>query len=83
MDEPTARDVIVVRALESADGAREIWSDADRVWAGRAAAEEVGESATDEAFLGCRAALAIERLRKRLIVAGSASIESMATGAHT
>ena len=65
MDEPTARDVIVVRALESADGAREIWSDADRVWAGRAAAEEVGESATDEAFLGRRAALAIERLRKR------------------
>ena len=65
MDEPAARDVIIVRALESADGAREIWSDADRVWAGRAAAEAVGESATDDAFLGRRAALVIERLRKR------------------
>jgi hypothetical protein len=65
VDEPTARDVIVVRALESADGAREIWSDADRVWASREAAEDVGESATDDAFLGRRAALVIERLRKR------------------
>jgi hypothetical protein len=65
MDELAARDAVTVRALESADGAREIWSDADRVWAGRAAAEAVGESASDDAFIGRRAALALERLRKR------------------
>ncbi len=65
MDELAARDAVTVRALESADGARDIWSDADRVWAGRTAAEEVGESASDDAFIGRRAALAIERLRKR------------------
>ena len=65
MDELAARDAVTVRALESADGARQIWSDADRVWAGRAAAEAVGESASDDAFIGRRAALAIERLRKR------------------
>jgi len=65
MDELAARDAITVRALESTDGAREIWSDADRVWAGRAAAEALGESAPDDAFIGRRAALALERLRKR------------------
>lgn len=65
MDELAARDAVTVRALESADGAREIWSDADRVWAGQAAAEAVGERVSDDAFIGRRAALAIERLRKR------------------
>lgn len=65
MNERTARDVMIVRALETADGAREIWSDADRVWAGRAAAEAVGESAAEDAFLGRRAELVLERLNKR------------------
>ena len=65
MNEHAARDVVLVRAIETADGAREIWSDADRVWAGRTAAEVVGESASDDAFLGHRATLALQRLATR------------------
>jgi hypothetical protein len=65
MDERTARDVIAVRAVETVDAAREIWSDADRVWASTAAAEAVGEHAAADAFLGRRAALALQRLAKR------------------
>jgi hypothetical protein len=65
MNERTARDVVLVRAIEMADGAREVWSDADRAWAGRAAAEIVGEKATDDAFLGRRATLVLERLAER------------------
>ncbi|MEO9136662.1 MAG: DUF2868 domain-containing protein [Casimicrobiaceae bacterium] len=65
MNERTARDVVLVRAIETADGAREIWSDSDRVWAGRAAAEMVGEGALDAAFLGHRATLVLARLAER------------------
>jgi hypothetical protein len=65
MDEPAARDVALVRALETADGAREVWSDADRAWAARAAAQIVGEQATDDAFLARRASLVLERLGER------------------
>ncbi|MFI4888590.1 MAG: DUF2868 domain-containing protein, partial [Burkholderiales bacterium] len=65
MNEHTARDVVLVRAIETADGAREIWSDSDRVWAGRAAAEIVGEAAPDATFLGHRAALVLARLTER------------------
>jgi len=65
MDEHAARDVVLVRAIETADGAREIWSDDARVWATRAAAELVGEKATDDAFFGRRAALVLERLAER------------------
>jgi hypothetical protein len=65
VNERAARDVMVVRALETSDDAREIWSDADRVWAGRAAAEDVGEAAAEHAFLQRRAALVLERIGKR------------------
>lgn len=65
MNERAAREVVLVRAIETADGARELWSDADRAWAGRTAAEIVGEKATDDAFLGRRAALVFERLAER------------------
>ena len=65
MDERAARAVVLVRAIESADGAREIWSDADRVAAGRGAAESVGESATDDGFIARRAELVLERLAAR------------------
>ncbi|MEO8304704.1 MAG: DUF2868 domain-containing protein [Betaproteobacteria bacterium] len=57
--------VIAVRAMESADGARALWSDADRAWASRAAAEVVGADATPDAFLARRATLAIERFGTR------------------
>src|SRR3954467_14442383 len=65
MDERTAIAVTAVRAVESADRARAQWTDADRAWASRAAAEVVGASASDETFLGRRALLALERLRER------------------
>ena len=65
MNERTAREVVLVRAIELADGAREIWSDADRAWAGRTAAEIVGEKATGDAFLGRRATLVLERFSER------------------
>jgi len=65
VDETAARDVALVRAIETADGAREAWSDADRAWAARAAAEIVGEHATDGAFIARRARLVLERLGER------------------
>jgi hypothetical protein len=65
MDEKTAMAVTAVRAVETADRARTMWTDADRAWASRAAAEVVGESAGDEAFVARRALLALERLRQR------------------
>jgi hypothetical protein len=65
MDESAALSVVAVRAIETADGARTLWSDADRAWASRAAAEVVGEAGAPEAFLARRATLAIERLGKR------------------
>lgn len=73
MDERSARDVALVRAIETADGAREIWSDADRAWAARAAAEVVGEHATDATFLARRAGLALERLAERYPKIGALS----------
>ena len=65
MNERAARDVVLVRAIEAADGGREIWSDADRLWASRTAAENVGASATVDAYLGERASLSLRRLATR------------------
>ena len=65
MDESSALKVIAVRAVETADGARTLWSDEDRAWASRAAAEVVGAEAAPDAFLARRAALAIEKLGAR------------------
>ncbi|MCC6197675.1 MAG: DUF2868 domain-containing protein [Burkholderiales bacterium] len=57
--------VYAVRAVETADRARASWSDADRTWATRAAAEVVGAQASPQAFIARRAQLALERLRER------------------
>jgi hypothetical protein len=65
MTEAAALDIIAVRAIESADRERSVWSDADRAWASRAAAEVVGESASAELFFTRRAQLALERLGDR------------------
>jgi len=62
MNEAAAREVVLIRAVETTDTARAIWTDADRAWAGRAAAEVVGAGAPAEVFLARRAALAVERL---------------------
>ena len=65
MDESSALKVIAVRAVETADGARTLWSDEDRARASRAAAEVVGAGAAPEMFLARRATLAIEKLGAR------------------
>ena len=65
MDEHAARDAVLARAIETADERRETWSDADRMWASRTAAARVGEGAADDAFVGARAALVIERILTR------------------
>lgn len=65
MDEFSAMNVIALRAVETSDGARTLWSDEDRAWASRAAAEVVGAESTREAFVARRAMLAIEKLGTR------------------
>jgi hypothetical protein len=72
MDEHAALDVVAVRAIETADRDRVLWSDADRAWATRAAAELVGERASPATFLARRAALALERLSERAPKVGRA-----------
>lgn len=72
MDERSALVVTAVRAAETADALRQPWTDADRAWASRAAAEVVGESASGEAFLARRARLALERLDDRVPAIGRA-----------
>lgn len=65
MDEHSALDVIAVRAIETQDRARAVWSDAERSWASRAAAGVVGEKSAADAFVAQRAALVVERLDER------------------
>ena len=65
MDERSAHDVMLVQAIETADRARAVWSDADRIAVGQAAAHAVGEGAASEAYLARRARLALARLVAR------------------
>ncbi len=65
MDETSALAVTAVRAVETADRARTLWTDADRSWASRAAAEVVGESSPPAEFVARRAEFAQERMRER------------------
>jgi hypothetical protein len=65
MNEAAARDTVLVRAVETADAGRAVWSDEDRAWASRAAAEVAGSDAAPATFVARRAALAVERLRTR------------------
>lgn len=65
MNESAAMDVLAVRVLETSDGDRQLWTDADREWASRAAAEVVGDRADAETFLVRRARLILERLTER------------------
>ena len=51
-----------MRALETRDHAKAVWTDADRAWASRAAAEAVGEQADSATFVARRARLALERV---------------------
>ncbi len=65
MNERAARDVSLVRAIETTDVDRAIWSDAERMAASRAAAECVGAAAPDDAFIAERARFALARIGKR------------------
>ena len=65
MDESSAANLIAMRAVETTDSTRALWSDEDRAWASRAAAEVVGAEAAPDVFLARRAALATERLGAR------------------
>ena len=67
MNEIDARQVLLVRAVESAavGQAEPAWSPADASWASDEARRRVGEHASTEAFLSARAALALQRLRER------------------
>lgn len=66
MTEDQARQVVLVLARESAPADAAVpWSAADRAWATRQALATVGESATPDAFVTARAALALGRLLPR------------------
>lgn len=72
MNEQAARDVVLVRAIESADAERAIFTNEARTHASRAAAElarwrasERREPASAESFIGQRAALLAETLPRR------------------
>ena len=65
MDERSALAVSAVRAVETTDRARAAWTDDDRAWASRAAAEVVGADAPPPDFVARRARLALERLAAR------------------
>ena len=65
MNEPAAREIVLVRAVETADESRTAWTDTDREWATRAAAEVTGTDAAPATYLARRASLALERLRER------------------
>lgn len=65
MDETSALAVTAVRAVETADRAGAAWTDDDRAWASRAAAEVVGADAPPADFVARRARLALERMATR------------------
>lgn len=65
MNEAAARRVVLVRAFETAGAGRSGWSEADALWASRAAAEVVGADADADRFIARRAELAAERLGER------------------
>lgn len=72
VNEQIARDVVLVRAVESADAERAIFSNEDRMHASRAAAElarwragEQRQAASAESFIGQRAQLLAETLARR------------------
>jgi len=65
MDESSALVVTAARALESADAAHSVWTDADRAWASDTAARIVGDGAPAEIFVARRAELVLDRAGDR------------------
>lgn len=77
MNEASARHVVLIRALETSEGADSPWSAADAAWATRAAGEVVGEGADADRFLARRGQLAMEKLGDR-----DKAFRRLATGRH-
>ena len=73
MDERTALAVTAVKAVETADRARVFWTDADRAWASRAAAEVEGASAIARRFSGAARAARARAPRRARAGAGAGS----------
>ena len=65
MNEADARNALLIRAFETAP-ATPHWTEEDRDWASRSAAQIEGERAGAEAFVSRRAGLAAERLANRV-----------------
>lgn len=65
MLEHSALEAVAVRAIETQDREGAIWTDAERAWASRSAAEAVGEKAAPENFVAKRASLLLEKLDDR------------------
>src|SRR5262245_34620492 len=65
MNESAAREAVLVRAVETTDAGRAVWSNDDRAWATRATAEITGGDAVPDAYIARRASLAVERLQSR------------------
>jgi hypothetical protein len=65
MTETDARNALLMRAFETTSPAPASWTDDDSAWATRAAAQQVGEGASADAFLAQRARLAAGRLTDR------------------
>lgn len=65
MTETDARNALLVRAWEIAPTGKIPWTEDDRAWASRAAAEAEGEDAPAAAFIACRARFAAERIAGR------------------
>jgi hypothetical protein len=63
MNETAARHVLLLRAFETTPNSG--WSDDDRAWASRAAAQIEGAGAPLDRFVARRAELAVERLAER------------------
>ncbi len=65
MNEASARQVLLLRAIETAAGDSPHWSAQDSAWASRAALESVGPQAAPERFIAERAHHAMQRLAPR------------------
>lgn len=65
VDEATARAITAMRAIETSDRERVLWSEAERAAVSHDAARAVGASASAERFLVERAALTLSRLAAR------------------
>ncbi|MCM5569593.1 DUF2868 domain-containing protein [Burkholderiaceae bacterium FT117] len=70
MNESDARAALLVRAWETAPAGSLPWSDDDRAWASRTAAQAEGEQAPVDVFVARRARVALQRIAEREPAAG-------------